>query len=115
MANGVSSAENIDRSFLIANPGCQLGPMGMLDIIGMKTTVNILNYWAEQHNDAQMFKDAKFVQEHYIDHGKLGIASGEGFYKYPNPAYAEPDFLQTPDYSAVPDLVAKALYSGKAE
>ncbi|MFV0321608.1 MAG: 3-hydroxyacyl-CoA dehydrogenase [Alphaproteobacteria bacterium] len=115
VANGVGTPENIDRLFLICNKGAQLGPLGMVDVIGMKTTVNILSYWAEQHNDLQMFKNAKFIQESYVELGKLGLASGEGFYKYPNPAYAQPGFLETPDFSAVPDLVAKTLYKGKAE
>ena len=28
-----------------------------------------------------------------IDMGKMEVASGEGFYKYPNPDYQNPDFL----------------------
>jgi 3-hydroxyacyl-CoA dehydrogenase len=28
-----------------------------------------------------------------IDQGKLGEKSGEGFYRHPNPAYSQPDFI----------------------
>jgi len=30
-----------------------------------------------------------------IDMEKIGVASGKGFYKYPNPDYQNPDFLMS--------------------
>jgi hypothetical protein len=37
------------------------------------------------------------------------MLGGEGFYKYPNPAYATPDFLAVPDASVVPALVDRVM------
>ncbi|MEE4145462.1 MAG: 3-hydroxyacyl-CoA dehydrogenase NAD-binding domain-containing protein, partial [Halieaceae bacterium] len=37
VVNGVATPETVDRTFMIANRGCQLGPCGMLDIVGMTT------------------------------------------------------------------------------
>jgi 3-hydroxybutyryl-CoA dehydrogenase len=33
-------------------------------------------------NRWQSVANARYLKEHYIDHGKLGRASGEGFYQY---------------------------------
>ncbi|GAE48098.1 3-hydroxybutyryl-CoA dehydrogenase [Mesobacillus boroniphilus JCM 21738] len=41
------------------------------------------------------FKElANLLKTEYIDKGKLGAATGEGFYKYPNPSYEQPGFLK---------------------
>ena len=34
------------------------------------------------------------VRTTMIDAGHIGVESGEGFYKYPNPAYLAPEFLK---------------------
>ena len=33
------------------------------------------------------------IKEEWIDKGKLGVSTGEGFYSYPNPKYQDSDFL----------------------
>lgn len=108
VANGVATPEDVDRTFMIANR-CATGPCGMLDIVGMKTAYDVSSYWGTVRNDAQMLKNAAFIKEHYLDRGLQGMMGGEGIYKYPNPAYAAPDFLAVPDPSAVPELVARAM------
>jgi 3-hydroxyacyl-CoA dehydrogenase len=49
----------------------------MLDIIGLTTAYHIA-----ASGDEQARANARYLKEHYIDLGKLGRASGEGFYKY---------------------------------
>ena len=41
-----------------------------------------------------MLKRATIIKKEYIDKGKMGMSSGEGFYKYPNPRYEDHDFLK---------------------
>jgi 3-hydroxybutyryl-CoA dehydrogenase len=87
----VAPYQDIDRSWfgVFRMP---LGPFGMMDGIGLDTVWHITNYWAERLNDPQAKKNAAFVKG-FVDQGKLGVKSGEGFYKYPNPEYQGPDFM----------------------
>jgi 3-hydroxybutyryl-CoA dehydrogenase len=73
----------------------------------MKTAYDVCSYWGTVNNDAQMLKNAAYVKERFLDRGLQGMLGGEGFYTYPNPAYAAPDFLAVPDAARVPDIVAR--------
>jgi 3-hydroxyacyl-CoA dehydrogenase len=109
VVNGVSTPEDVDRTYMIANRGCAMGPCGLLDMVGMKTAYDVSSYWGTLNDDAQMLKNAAYVKERFLDKGLQGLMGGEGFYKYPNPAYAAPDFLAVPDSSVVPSLVDRML------
>jgi magnesium transporter len=37
-----------------------------------------------------VLRPARYVDETLIQHGRYGVASGEGFYRYPNPAFRQP-------------------------
>ena len=41
----------------------------------------------------------------------MGTQAGQGYYRYPNPAFEDPQFLAVPDLSSVPDIVARAKLS----
>ncbi len=105
VVNGVATPEDVDRTFMIANR-CAVGPCGMLDVVGMKTAFDVSSYWGTVNNDAQLLKNAAYIKERFLDRGLQGMLGGEGFYKYPNPAYAARDFLDVPDASRVPEFVA---------
>jgi 3-hydroxybutyryl-CoA dehydrogenase len=106
VVNGVATPEDVDRTFMIANR-CAVGPCGMLDIVGMKTAYDVCSYWGAVNNDAQMLKNAAYVKDRFLDKGLQGLLGGEGFYKYPDPAFAAPGFLDVPDASKVPGIVAR--------
>jgi 3-hydroxyacyl-CoA dehydrogenase len=108
VTNGVSTPEDVDRSFLKCNPGCSTGPMAMMDVVGMQTALNVLQYWGTRNNDQQMLRNAAYVKERFVDRGLLGLPTGQGYYRYPNPAFRDEDFLAIPDVSRVPELVALA-------
>jgi 3-hydroxybutyryl-CoA dehydrogenase len=109
VVNGVSTPEDVDRTFMIANRGCAMGPCGMIDMVGMKTAYDVSQYWGTVNGDAQMLRNAAYIKERFLDRGLQGMLGGEGFYWYPNPAYAAPGFLEVPDASAVPGLVDRIM------
>ena len=107
--NGVATAEDVDRTYMIANRGCAMGPFGIMDTIGMRTQYEIFAHWGVEKNDHQMVKNAEYIQKNFLDRGLLGRETGEGFYTYPNPAYAAADFISVPDKVDVPTIVKRAM------
>ena len=66
---GVASIEDIDRAWMHVTKA-PVGPLGALDAVGLDTVWTITDYC-----------------------GDLGVKSGRGFYTYPDPAYAQPGFI----------------------
>ena len=91
--NGVADVESIDKTWMIST-GVKMGPFGVMDVIGMQTMYNIDKLWGEKLGDEKLLARAKMIKENYIDKGKMGVSTGEGFYKYPNPSYEDPEFLK---------------------
>lgn len=90
----VADVETIDKTWMVAT-GAPMGPFAILDVVGINTAYNIGLAKAKATGDEIFEKIAKILKEDYIDQGKLGAATGEGFYKYPNPSFAQPDFLKS--------------------
>lgn len=75
-ADGYSEPADVDKVWTIGT-GAALGPFQLFDIIGLVTPYNICSA-----GDEKMQRIATWLKELYIDKGKLGLASGEGFYTY---------------------------------
>lgn len=83
----IASIEDIDRSWMV-NFHMPTGPFGIIDNIGLDTAWHVV----KERDDTPSQAFAKLLKE-YIDQGKLGEKTGEGFYKYPKPAYRDSGFL----------------------
>ena len=90
--NGVASAEEIDRAFMIVLKVPQ-GPFGIMDIVGLDTVWHVMLSNARITGDPEAQAGADWFKKEYIDKGLLGVKAGRGFYTYPNPAYKRPGFL----------------------
>ncbi|WP_066913363.1 3-hydroxyacyl-CoA dehydrogenase [Millisia brevis] len=75
---GYAEPADVDKVWKIAT-GAPIGPFQIYDVIGLETPYNILSH-SEDPKDHEL---AAWLKETYIDKGKLGMASGEGFYSYP--------------------------------
>ncbi|AYV65613.1 MULTISPECIES: 3-hydroxyacyl-CoA dehydrogenase [Niallia] len=93
LVNEVAEIETIDKAWMIGT-GAPLGPFAMLDVIGITTAYNIVKGKAEATGNPAYIKLSHLLKTNYIDQGKLGRSTGEGFYKYPNPSFIQPDFLK---------------------
>lgn len=91
--NEVADVKTIDKTWMVAT-GAPLGPFGILDVVGVTTAYNINKMTADATHDPVKVKIANKLKEEFIDKGKLGVATGEGFYKYPDPAFMDKDFLK---------------------
>jgi 3-hydroxybutyryl-CoA dehydrogenase len=93
LINKVADYETIDKTWMITS-GVKMGPCGIMDMVGLETIYNIEKHWGEQSNDQSILDRADYYKKNFIDKGKLGMKTGEGFYTYPNPTYKEKDFLK---------------------
>jgi 3-hydroxybutyryl-CoA dehydrogenase len=76
VTSGVASVEDVDKSW-INNFHMRLGPFGILDNIGLDTAWHV----TKNMPDAKSKRFAEFLKG-YVDAGKLGVKTKQGFYTY---------------------------------
>ena len=91
LANQISDPETIDKAWVLGT-GAPKGPFQIMDIVGMITVKNIVEQYQKvpglfspllkKMMMPYNFKGMLEILNKYIDEGKLGLSSGEGFYKY---------------------------------
>ncbi len=90
-AGGYADFRDIDRGWMIFTQ-MPRGPFGLMDAVGLDVLYDLLMVY---------YGESKNPQDHppralndMIDRKELGMKTGKGFYSYPNPEYARPDFLR---------------------
>lgn len=74
---GVADIETIDLTWRKAT-GAPLGPFQIFDVVGMMTPYNL----NKDSTNPVKREFAERIKAEYIDRGRLGVASGHGFYEY---------------------------------
>lgn len=90
-AAGVSDPESIDIAWT-RGTGAPKGPFQIFDTVGLTTAYNIVHQYQsvpglfspllKKMMMPYNFKAMEKILKKYIDEGKLGMSTGEGFYKY---------------------------------
>ncbi|WAC90474.1 3-hydroxyacyl-CoA dehydrogenase family protein [Mycobacterium sp. Aquia_213] len=79
VAEGVARPEDIDGMFKI-NWRVPAGPFQMMDMVGLDVVLDIENHYATEF--PHLPQNVRDLLQSYVDAGKLGIKTGEGFYTY---------------------------------
>ncbi len=94
LVDKVASVEDVDRAVML-HLGMPAGIFALNDYVGLDTVWHVLESNAKVSGNAFTQQMADIYKREYIDKGWLGVKSGRGFYTYPDPAWARPEFLGT--------------------
>jgi 3-hydroxybutyryl-CoA dehydrogenase len=79
VAEGVARPEDVDGMFKV-NWRVPAGPFQMMDMVGLDVVLDIENHYAAEF--PHLPESVRDLLRSYVDAGKLGIKTGEGFYTY---------------------------------
>lgn len=88
---GYITSDDVDRAWML-DWGTSIGPCGLMDEIGLDVVRDIETVYFNATGDPTD-KPPQLLLD-MIEQGKLGRKSGEGFYKYPHPAFEKPGWLE---------------------
>ena len=81
VAEGVARPEDVDGMYKL-NLGAPAGPFQIMDLVGLDVALDIENHYLEEFPLLPV--NARDLLQSYVDAGKLGVKTGEGFYSYPS-------------------------------
>ena len=91
---GLEPIEDIDRAFMLGM-GAAAGPFMLMDQVGIDVTLDIERQWYSESGD-ERDRPPQFLEE-WVREGRLGVKSGHGFYRYPDPPFERPGWLMRND------------------
>ena len=88
-----ASCTEVDRAWMRAH-SAPMGPLGILDLIGISL---VYDSWLDREDEGLIPGLRPQVLEllrPYVERDELGMRSGCGFYRYPDPVYQQSNFLE---------------------
>ncbi len=89
--DGVATVDDVDRAWMIC-VGMPIGPFGLMDIVGLDVVLDIERVYHAESGEPRDAPPRLLTDK--VAAGELGVKAGRGFYRYPNPAYQDPAWLQ---------------------
>jgi len=80
LERGDATAKDIDTAMKLG-AGHPMGPFQLLDYVGLDTTKFIMDGWHADFPEEPLFNPSEQLNN-LVAEGKLGLKSGEGFFKY---------------------------------
>ncbi|MCL4126942.1 UNVERIFIED_CONTAM: hypothetical protein GTU68_041385, partial [Idotea baltica] len=77
---GDATAKDIDTAMKLG-AGYPMGPFELGDYVGLDTSLRIIEGWAKDYPENETYRVPPTLRK-MVSEGKLGVKSGEGFYKY---------------------------------
>jgi 3-hydroxybutyryl-CoA dehydrogenase len=101
-ADNIASIEDIDRSWM-AIMGTPQGPFGIMDMVGIDTVAHASKEAQRAAPGHPVVEKIVALLDAKLEAGEVGMKAGKGFYRYPNPAFANPGFLGGDAAADAPD------------
>jgi 3-hydroxybutyryl-CoA dehydrogenase len=93
-AGGFVDFRDIDRAWMIFT-GMPQGPFGLMDKVGLDVVYDIEMVYYDESKDPKDRPPDLLKQK--VDRKELGVKTGEGFYRYPDPEFGRADFMNPSD------------------
>jgi enoyl-CoA hydratase/3-hydroxyacyl-CoA dehydrogenase len=93
---GVATPEQLDRAWMNSRR-TPIGPFGLLDLFGLDVSLDNWDHPKPTPNVEQVKAKIMPFLSAYVQRGELGQKTGQGFYRYPDPGFQQPDFLAQGD------------------
>lgn len=81
VAEGVSTPEEVD-AIMVANMAIAEGPFRLMDRVGLDIVLDIENHYAA--DNPHLPEGPRRLLHEYVDSGRLGAKTGQGFYEWPD-------------------------------
>lgn len=92
VAEGIASVEQVDKAWMTYRRA-PIGPIGIMDIIGLGL---IQSAWQNRPVDSVNVRhraQVLAILDPMVAANQLGASTGQGFYSYPEPSFAQSEFL----------------------
>ncbi|PKL70884.1 MAG: 3-hydroxybutyryl-CoA dehydrogenase [Methanomicrobiales archaeon HGW-Methanomicrobiales-1] len=91
VSTGVANYKDVDKAWLLTHGSTP--PFACIDLMGIDHSYDVaMRAAGAGDNGARLVAD--YLHKNFISKGKFGKKSGEGFYRYPDPEFAQPGFIE---------------------